>query len=179
MSLLRPGAIECFNSRPRTASDVAAARGATEMQFQLTPAHGERHGRQELPHSYQVSTHARARRATVTQTVSAHWGCFNSRPRTASDLSKRSNLHYIQSFNSRPRTASDDSSDVHCVSCAVSTHARARRATCSIPTDVDVTIVSTHARARRATSSGHRAHRVPAFQLTPAHGERLQGTMKA
>ncbi len=122
----------CFNPRPRVASDGnGASRLLPLVLFQSTPACGER------PASLcwgvepvEVSIHARVWRATFpTSQSSQSPGCFNPRPRVASD-SLQCLLEYFRNvsiharvwratsevpaqpvkqsgFNPRPRVASD------------------------------------------------------------------------
>ena len=99
---------QCFNSRPRAASDRLLAR---------------------CPGLGRVSTHARARRATTWTRTSCPSNSFNSRPRAASDNdTERIELARRVSTHARARRATfaqlADWADSE-----VSTHARARRAT--------------------------------------------------
>ena len=125
------GRITRFNSRPRAAGDEVFI--------------AESFGQQG------VSTHARAQRAT-----SCHYGfrtprSFQLTPRAAVTFL----LQLIRiglKFKLTPaRSGRQPQSSSHASACAVSTHARAQRATVRDVADVVGILVSTHARAQRAT----------------------------
>ena len=80
---------DSFNPRPRTAGDIVFdVLQSRKTLFQPTPAHGGRHAvTEERRNVSGVSTHARARRATIcwTSEMSTDSASFNPRPRTAGD----------------------------------------------------------------------------------------------
>ena len=184
--------------------------------FQLTPARGERpFGLCLLGQSLGVSTHARARRATIRSGLALRQRLFqltpargerpmyrlrnvppsgfNSRPRAASDHTHWGSLvsswfqltpargerplagRVVSSascFNSRPRAASDHLLGRGRSSGQVSTHARARRATCGRGLLKATQLFQlTPARGERPGAPGKRRP-TRLFQLTPARGER-------
>ena len=83
----------CFNSRPRAASDSAQSWLPHFSVFQLTPARGERLRQVLAPRRLRlVSTHARARRATVLA-LSFAW------PYPVSTHARARRATSMQSFN--------------------------------------------------------------------------------
>ena len=76
----------CFNPRPRTAGDMRIAESSSSRRFNPRPRTAG-----DVPwicialKELDVSTHARARRATAPGLCIPAIACFNPRPRTAGD----------------------------------------------------------------------------------------------
>gem|GEM_PF-782131 len=101
----------CFNPRSRAASDASPLRKPPTMAgFQPTLARGERpRAGRNRGQRMAVSTHARARRATVrSRHPSDSPPGFNPRSRAASDESGGTGARAPRGFNPRSRAASDD-----------------------------------------------------------------------
>src|ERR1019366_8868269 len=121
--------------------------------FQSTPARGGRPIAADVDaHRRHVSIHARARRATVSQSL------YQIRSGVSIHARARRATRYV-GVDSWPEW--------------VSIHARARRATRYVGVDSWPEWVSIHARARRATFDGFTTlSNVDVFQSTPARGGR-------
>ncbi len=156
--------------------------------FQLTPARGGRRSKACNVRQAQVSTHARARRATCWFYGGTYGRSFNSRPRAAGDHFTKSLKFFLTvSTHARARRATRVCLLLPLVvrfqltparggrlcreriirDGQVSTHARARRATFFSCTPSSPKIVSTHARARRATGSSEVSKGPDSFNSRP------------
>ena len=169
---------QSFNPRPHTAGD-SVCRWACRLLYVSIHARTRRAtslGRSGF-FSARVSIHARTRRATragcmvckasVFQSTPAHGGrrridtvaaarqCFNPRPHTAGDvLAYRAPVGPLL-FQSTPAHGGRHFwCSITASRCAVSIHARTRRATSSSQISRLPPVVSIHARTRRATSFG-------------------------